>query len=109
MSVKIMSRIWENGPDQQGELLVLLALSDWANDEGDCWPSMAVIARKTRIEERSARRIIRRLEEAGWLSVVVNGGRQGCNQYRINPDPMSPGLKAPRTEKTKNPDPPRPW
>ena len=108
MSIKIMSRIWEEGPDQQGELLVLLALSDWANDEGDCWPSMAGIARKTRIEERSARRIIRRLEEAGWLSVVVNGGRHGCNQYRINPDPKSPGHNVPRTEKTLTPDPPVP-
>jgi hypothetical protein len=105
MSIRIMSRIWEDGPDQQSELLVLLALADWANDDGDCWPSMAGIARKARIEERSARRIVRRLEESGWLSVGVNGGRNGCNNYRINPDPKSPGLKVPRTEKTLNPDP----
>ena len=113
MSIKIMTRVWDNGPDNQGELLVLLALADFADDAGNCWPSLATIAAKARIQERSARRIVRRLENAGYLKTVVGGGRHGCNQYRVNPDPKSPRTESPpdpdapktRTLTTQNPDP----
>lgn len=93
MSIRMMAEVWDNGPSNQGELLVLLALADFADDDGFCWPSVAAIASKARIEERSARRVIRRLEEAGWLSVKVGRGRHGCSEYRIKPGP-----KVPRTE-----------
>ena len=113
MSIKIMTRVWDNGPDNQGELLVLLALADFADDAGNCWPSLATIAKKARIQERSARRIVRRLEDAGYLQTVVGGGRHGCNQYRVNPDIKSPRTESPpdrdapktRTLTTQNPDP----
>jgi hypothetical protein len=108
-----MTRVWESGPQNQGELLVLLALSDYADDAGNCWPSMAAIAKKARIEERSARRIVRRLEEVGYVKTVIGGGRHGCNQYVINPDPETPRTDSPpdpectetRTLSAQNPDP----
>lgn len=103
MSIKVMSRVWENGPQSQGELLVMLALADWSNDQGQSWPSMEGIAQKARLSDaRSARRIIRRLEEAGWIEIDVGGGRHGCNKYTINPDPRSPRtLGPPDPERTK--------
>lgn len=87
MSIRVMTRVWDEGPDQQGELLVLLALADFANDEGVAWPSMETIASRARMEVRSTRRVIRRLEEKGWLTVKEGGGRgrgQGrASVYRI--------------------------
>jgi len=105
MSVRVMTWVWDNGPDSATEKLVLLALADFCDDAGNCWPSMARIARKACVEDRSARRIIRRLERAGYLDTVAGGGRHGCNQYRIRMKDQEPelplgkpGHSAPRTQ-----------
>ncbi|MDF1853483.1 MAG: helix-turn-helix domain-containing protein [Verrucomicrobiales bacterium] len=90
MSIKIMSQVWETGPSKQSHLLVMLALADYANDEGTCWPSMASIAHKARITERGARKIVRELEALGWLYIDTGGGRHGCNRYTVNPEQGSP-------------------
>lgn len=102
MSVRVMSWVWEHGPADQTELLVLLALADFSDDAGRCFPSMASIARKARFTERGARGVVRRLEAAGWLTVQVNGGRGGANRYQIaraNPEPETrndkPGTSCP--------------
>jgi len=100
MSIKIMSQVWEIGPPDQGGLLVMLALADWCSDAGECWPSMAAIALKARLaDERSARRIVRRLEADGWIEVDRQGGRHGCNKYTLKLGP-----KVPRTQSTPDPE-----
>lgn len=83
MSIRIMSQVWDSGPEDRAELLVLLALADFANDAGECWPSMICIAAKARMTERGAQKIVRRLEETGWLEIATGGGRGGKNSYRI--------------------------
>ena len=83
MSIRIMSKIWEDGPKSQSERFVLLALADYANDDGECWPSIAGISRKTCLTERGVRQIIRRLQQDGWLDVDEGGGRKNCNLYRV--------------------------
>ena len=90
MSIRIMSQIWDDAPAEGNALLVLLALSDFSNDEGWCWPSMATIAKKARISERGARGIIRRLEAAGMLVCEVSTGRSS-SRYRVitNPEAAS--------------------
>jgi hypothetical protein len=105
MSIRVMSWVWENGPTDQGELLVMLALADFANDAGKCWPSMQSIARKARLTERGAQKIVRRLQSAGMLSIVTGGGRGGCNTYIVNtgnpeqetPNDVHPEPRSPRT------------
>jgi hypothetical protein len=112
MSIAIMSAVWANGPEDKAELLVLLALADFADDRGVCWPSMASVGRKARMSERNARRVIRSLEDAGYLTTDEGGGRHGCSQYRINSDKVSagqnvrPGQSQPetRTKRAQNPD-----
>jgi hypothetical protein len=83
-----MSQVWEDTRiGSQAELLVLLALADYARDHGLCWPSMRSIAAKARIEERSAQRIIRRLIEKGFVELVSKGGcidgQNTPNRYRV--------------------------
>ena len=72
MSIRIMSRIWDVGPLGSAETMVLLALADYCNDDGECWPSMASIARKARMTERGVQKIMARLYLQ--LIKVVGGG-----------------------------------
>ena len=94
MSVKIMARVWAHSQQKGGELLVMLALADFANDAGESWPSIPTLAEKARLAERHARRVLRNLESAGEIRRVgSNGGRNRRNHYFItvieNPDKIT--------------------
>ena len=88
MSIRVMSLVWDNFPGAGGsELLVLLALADWSNDDGLCWPSVAAVATKSRLSRSQAQRVMRGLCDGGFVSVVgnENGGKPGdTRRYRIN-------------------------
>lgn len=86
MSIRVMNRVWESYPGGGAELLALLALSDWSDDEGNCWPSMASIAKKLRVSRSQAQRVTHNLIEQGVLLVTdnANGGAPGTTRrYRI--------------------------
>lgn len=95
MSVRMMARVWDSGIEDRSELLVMLALADFCDDDGKCWPSMARIAEKARTTERGAQKIVRRLEACGWLSVDTGNGRGGCNRYTLNPERETPNAVPP--------------
>lgn len=113
MSIKIMSAVWENGPRGSAETMVLVALADYCNDDGECWPSVAAIARKARMTDRGVQKICARLCEIGWLQIDQSAGRRGCNLYRITPERGSPPnvvhpehrSPPPRTPFTPTPEP----
>jgi hypothetical protein len=85
MSVKIMSMVWQNATDLQGnDLIVMLALADWSNDVGRCWPSVPALADKARVSERTARYILRRLADGGYVQIAEQRGRNHTNQYLLN-------------------------
>jgi hypothetical protein len=106
MSIKIMSMIWDRGPENQSERFVLLALADYANDEGECWPSIGGVARKTCLTDRGVRKIIRRLKDTGWLEIEEGGGRKNCNLYRIKTlNHVQPERSSPLNMVPENPEP----
>lgn len=87
MSIGLMTMAWKLSL-QPTQKMVLLAMTDWANDQGgSLYPSMAGIAQRASISERHAQRVVRALVAMGWLAVVGNaaGGMpgRGCN-YAIN-------------------------
>jgi uncharacterized phage protein (TIGR02220 family) len=91
MSVKVMARVWVHSQRKDGELLVMLALADFANDAGECWPSIPTLAKKARLTDRQTRRVLNGLETAGEIRRSrSNGGRNRRNHYFItlseNPD-----------------------
>lgn len=105
MSIRIMSHVWENGPDDRGELLVLLALADFADDKGRCWPSVTTLAKRARMTTRSVQRIIRKMQGDGKLSISIGTGRSGCNEYILTPDTgVTPDTKSPLTPASLPPD-----
>jgi hypothetical protein len=78
-----MAQIFENGPDVMAERFVLLALADYADESGSCYPSIAGLCSKTCMTDRGVQKIIRRLEAGGWLTVTVGGGRRNANYYTL--------------------------
>ena len=96
MSIKLMAEIWENGPKNQSETMVLLALADYANDAGVCWPSINGLMKKSRLSERGVQTVLKRLRMAGWVEIEVRVGRRNCNLYTIKtPQQMHPAADAP--------------
>lgn len=69
------------------DTLVLIALADYASDETrECWPSVATIARRARIDRRTVQRRLRSLEERGYIRIAIGGHQYGENTasaYRL--------------------------
>ncbi len=59
---------------------VLAYLAERANDDGECWPSVDLIAAETELGRRTVIRQIAALETGGWLAVIRS--RRG-NRYRL--------------------------
>lgn len=84
MSIKLMTLAWELRL-QPTIKLVLLAMCDWANDAGTCFPSIPTVAYKTSISPRHCQRIMAVLIADGLISVVGNPqGGIGSRRYQVN-------------------------
>ena len=88
MSIKVMTLVWDVFPASGSELLAMLALADWCDDQGgSLYPSMRAVAQKIRVSEKQARRIVQGFVTGGYLSVVGNhaGGAPGSTkQFRLD-------------------------
>jgi hypothetical protein len=82
MSIKIMSRAWDCTLPPTDKL-VLLALADWSNDQGQCWPSMKQLCSKSGLTERGIQKVMLRLIEGGHLTRQELTGRG--NVYSVHP------------------------
>jgi Helix-turn-helix domain len=69
MSISIIDRVWHYSKARKGELLMLLAIADFANDDGEAWPSVPTLAKKSRLSERQAQYALRRLVKSGELKL----------------------------------------
>ena len=88
MSVRIMSQVWEKSELKGEALIVLLALADWANDDGVCWPSLPKVADKARVSKGAVSHIIHRLANDGFITIHETGsGRGHTSRYSIHPMP----------------------
>lgn len=100
MSVHVMARVFNasrtRSPIQQ---LILLAIANHCgeDDGSGAWPSLATIARETKLTPRSVRRGIRALESCGDLEVVRGGGRD-TSSYRVLVSDEEGAQETPRTE-----------
>lgn len=88
MSIKVTTLVWQNFNGSGAELLTILALADWCDDDGGrLYPSVAAVARRIRLSESQARRSLHKLIAKGYLSVIKNhdGGRnKDTRHYRLN-------------------------
>ena len=63
--------------------VLMLALADFANEEGYCWPGVTRLAAMMRVSNRTVQRLIVQCQEAGELKVKRRVGRHHTNLYQI--------------------------
>jgi hypothetical protein len=83
MSISLTNAVWKHSKQKSGALIVLLAIADYANDEGNAWPSVSTLARKVRMSKRNVQRWLSTLQRDGELRVLRNQGRCSVNIYKI--------------------------
>ena len=116
MSIEAYSAVWRNSPAKGNERLVMLALADHVNrkERDKCWPGEQRIADMVSISERQVRRIIKKLAQAGELTVHLNAGRvktstgpKKTNLYRLHPGgkPIPPPKATSSVRSAPSPDP----
>lgn len=82
MSIKAMARAW-NVPDLNTlERLTLLALADFADDDGDCWPSTETLAARVIAGEEEVVAAVEALAAKG-LVIVDRTSRHVDTIYRL--------------------------
>lgn len=93
MSIRVISLVFNRFPGSGSQLLAMLAMADWADDEGRrLFPSVRALASKTRLSPSQARRVLHSLmaKRPGgpwWIRVIGNeaGGPPGTTRiYEIN-------------------------
>jgi hypothetical protein len=99
-----MARVWEQSQHAGTNLLMLLAIADFADDDGQAYPAVPTLALKCRMTSRNANLILSVLRKSGELIVRQNEGPRGTNMYLIPLKPASP-LKDSSSLKRASPTP----
>ena len=79
-----MNLVWAAPPVKGGDLLVLLALADNADERGTAFPYMETVARKAAMTVRGVQKCVANLEALGLLRVERQPGRQKRNVFHID-------------------------
>ncbi|RZG86795.1 hypothetical protein EXE10_06190 [Acinetobacter sp. WCHAc060033] len=74
---------------------VLLRLADYANDYGECFPSISLLSDETEFSVRAIKTAIDLLEEVKIIQVDRSNGRH--NRYKITPESFDSGNVKPAT------------
>lgn len=89
MSIRVLDRVWKQSRAKGGDLLVELAIADFADDEGNAYPSIPTLGKKSRLSDRQVKRSLQNLEQLGELKVLRGKGPHGTNRYRLRSDIVS--------------------
>jgi len=79
-----MTKVWESSEAEGGELLLLLAIADFADDQGTAHAYIDELSRKCRQSPRATTYQIGKLQEKGEVKISHKRGRGRPNQFQIN-------------------------
>jgi hypothetical protein len=83
MSIRVQSEIWKHSKLKGTALLLLLAIADFADDNGWAFPSVRALAKKIRLKDRQTQSLIAQIVEAGELEIHPGEGSHRTNLYRV--------------------------
>lgn len=87
MSVKYLAWALDLEQVDATHKMVLVVLANRANDDGECWPGQASIARQASMSESSVRRKLSALERAGYIRRdhrPGSGGGRATDMYVLD-------------------------
>lgn len=94
MSWKLLPSVWKIRGVSHTSKLVLLALADFANDNGECWPSHARLAEMCGLSRKAVVDQMNKLEKRGYIAATKRNGTG--SRYRLNlitgPENLAPPL-----------------
>jgi len=79
---------------------VLMLLADYANDAGECWPSIPTICERTCLGRTAVLNAVKWLEKHGAMHVEHGGGIGHSNRYTLTPSNFVAETSASRTVET---------
>ena len=75
MSLEVSNFYWERCPSIKASArLVILALANYCNDAGWCYPSVPELARRCALSDRGAQKVLARLAAGGHIAVEAHQG-----------------------------------
>ena len=77
MSVSISKAVWERAQARGTDLVILLCLADFADENGVAAPSVATIAHQARILPRSVAKCLAKLKRSGQIREAGRGPKGG--------------------------------
>jgi hypothetical protein len=83
MAIEVLAQVLEYSEARLASRLVLIAIANYADENGNAYPSVKTIASRARISPRQVQRCIQDLEKIGELTVQKNASQYGTNLYSI--------------------------
>lgn len=83
MSHKTSLRVWEHSQTQRAARCLMLALADFANDDGICWPGTVVLSKKINETPDYTDIIIKKCIDLGELAKHAGRGRGHPSRFAI--------------------------
>lgn len=84
MSITAMKWVFEHSQTRGSARVLMLALADMANDDGECYPGKANLARKVNVTPQQITRLIQECERLGELKVIPRKGARGSTHNTTN-------------------------
>lgn len=92
----MIAQVWQDDEiTDPTHTLIMLALADYANDLGVCWPAWESIGKKARCSRSTVWRIVKALVALKKITVESGGGKHHTNTYRFNLKPFHPETVTP--------------
>jgi len=102
LSVRWIDVVWRASPYRGERLLIHLALADYANDEGVCFPSQSTLAKKARCSENYVRLTIKQMIVDQLVVIERDGGGRGVTAiYKLLPPTVNGESVRPKTPISK--------
>jgi hypothetical protein len=83
MSLRVSSLVWKHSRAEANELLVLLAIADFCDENGQAYPAVSTLAKMARCSQRTVQRSLRLLCSMLELTIESQLGPKGVNTYSV--------------------------
>jgi hypothetical protein len=99
MSNKALDYVFTHSKTKGSARVLMLAIADMANDDGECWPGKARLEKKVNVTLRNVIKLIQECERLGELAVTERPDT--TNRYAIIGMAKSESVKKARAPRAK--------